>query len=113
MSHIYTNKRKCIYTCENTHTKLTHADIFIHIHIYMHTHTLSGQGLFPNEVRLFGLLSVDLELVGVYFVSVCGICIVRSPLIVSGLLLAVASLPTLTVLMTSVGDQWPSQDNVL
>lgn len=79
----------------------------------MCTHTISGQGLSPNEVRLFGLLSVDLELVGVYFVSVCGICIVRSPLIVSGLLLAVASLPTLTVLMTSVGDQWPSQDNVL
>lgn len=79
----------------------------------MRAHTSSGQGLFLNEVRLFGSLSVDLELAGVYFVSICGICIVHSPPIVSGFLLAVASLPTLTVLMTSVGDQWPSQDNVL
>lgn len=87
-----------------------HTSTYTYIQTCTHT---KWAGIIPNEVRLSGLLSVDLELVGVYFVSVCGICIVCSPLIASGLLLAVASLPTLTVLMTSVGDQWPSQDNVL
>ncbi len=114
--HKYQHTQMYIHVWEHIkHIKHTHTHT--HAHTLMHTQT-------HWVVRDYFRMNSDCLgcVISWHRASWCPFCLdmwhlfVLSPLIVSGLLLLVASLSTLTVLIyctTTVEDQWPSQDEVL
>ena len=86
-------------------------NVYTHARIHTtdaHRHT-SGQGLFQDEFStVCSLITEPIELDGVHFcLGMWNLFVFLSPLIVSGLLLPVASLPALTVLIQL---QWNTRD---